>query len=613
LCGRDAYDCSGFVGLEKKVMVWCCAFRRMYMDRNMILFSGLRCKVNTKAAFVDMCMKAPALASKIMQSPVVVAECGRKVCSLYEDEVKNGVVSLRVELNEEKRERIYEEVFGDKLRSDKLDTLLGTHKKLLDPIEMMHNKEMEIDVIPFIVYGIARNGRCRSVLQKTLEGSEQECLTAFQESPYDTSVFLRKFLLEERKSVKLATGLLLIGRKEASEEKYRMIMNVIYAGYRPLKNATKNLERLEGEMFQDIMDKDMVMELILSQMVIQMVIAQDLCVPLVEDYQFCQVVCLLKAYDGRMLHQQVKERDMTEGKRIYRKLLRSHWEPGAYYVSAFLESESQGICEAWEKVEDLLKVFGIDPRALYGLCLEKWEAEMLCTIFEEKDWERYKYLLLLATLCKYIQQIEAMYENDIPEEIQYRKSCEESTVKNMEYERKRLEERICRLERQKREKEQELSEAERMMERLKRESQRNEEQHEKERAELIKLREFILHWKEEGVEDIPYEDGGRKQPGEDGKPLDIGRLDRSIVIGGHRNWQKKLRQCLPGSQFLASDYMNFDPAVLHNKKYIIVNTDILKHGLYYKIMNERKKEQKILYVHGNNVDRTLREIAKQLG
>ena len=33
--------------------------------------------------------------------------------------------------------------------------------------------------------------------------------------------------------------------------------------------------------------------------------------------------------------------------------------------------------------------------------------------------EKYKYLLLLATMCKYIQQIEKMYDNDIPEEIQY--------------------------------------------------------------------------------------------------------------------------------------------------------------------------------------------------
>ena len=128
---------------------------------------------------------------------------------------------------------------------------------------------------------------------------------------------------------------------------------------------------------------------------------------------------------------------------------------------------------------------------------------------------------------------------------------------------------------------------------------KKEEKYEKESTELRNLRDYLFHPKED-----------RKEKKED-RP-DIGRLGRSVVIGGHRNWQKKMQQCLPGSQFLTYDNMNFDPTVLRNKKYIIVNTDILKHGLYYKVMNERKKEQKILYVHGNNVERTLREISDQL-
>ncbi len=585
------------------------------MDRDRMIYSGLRCKVNTKAAFVDMCMENPALASKMLMSSIIVSECGKKVCALEEEE-KEGVVAVKVELNEEKREQIYDDVFGDKLREGRFARLTDSHRKLLEPIQIMHKKEMEVDVIPFLAYGIARNSRCRSMLLQSAKECTGECLEAFRGSEYHTERFLRKFLLEERKAVKLAAGLMILLREEESDEKYRMVMDIIYAGYRSVKNKTKKLDCLSGEAYQDIMEKDQVAELLLSQMVIQMVIAEDLGIPLAEDYKFCQVVCMLKDYENDRLHPQEKEIDMTEGKRIYRKFLRDHWEPGAYYVSAFLEKEDGETFEMWEKMEDLLNVFGMEIRALYGLNLEKWEAEMLCTIFEEKDWERYRYFLLIATLCKYIQQIESMYENEIPEEVQYRKSCEEKAVrekvvkeKEMETEcvRKQMEERVRCLKRQNREKENALAEAERRMERLKRECQKNEELHEKEKEELVRLREFIFRMK--GEED--GEEPDRK--GKEGKMFDTGRLNRSIVIGGHRNWQKKLRQCLPGSQFLASDYMNFDPAVLHNKKYIIVNTDILKHGLYYKIMNERKKGQKILYVHGNNVDRTLREIAKQIG
>lgn len=52
--------------------------------------------------------------------------------------------------------------------------------------------------------------------------------------------------------------------------------------------------------------------------------------------------------------------------------------------------------------------------------------------------------------------------------------------------------------------------------------------------------------------------------------------------------------------------------VIANKKYIIFNTDILNHALYYKIMNQRKEGQKVLYVHGCNVNRTLQQIRKQM-
>ena len=183
-----------------------------------------------------------------------------------------------------------------------------------------------------------------------------------------------------------------------------------------------------------------------------------------------------------------------------------------------------------------------------------------------------------------------------------------------------MEEKIRILEQQKKEKEDELAEAERRIGRLKRDGEKKERRYEKERAELNALREAVRSEtkgtgkRRPGREEcVQCEENDKRQKiiKEAEEPLDV-RLDRSIVIGGHKNWQKKMRQCLPDSQFVASDHMNFDPAMLRNKKYIIVNTDILKHGIYYKIMSERKKEQKVLYVHGNNVDRVLKEIEEQL-
>lgn len=735
------------------------------MERDKIIYTGLCCKVNTKAAFIDMCMKTPALESRMLMSGVVHAEWGRQVYGMREDE-RTGIFEVKVKMDEEMREKIYEEMLGRKLDARTLERLSDFNRKLLEPVERMHQKEMKIDVIPFVAYGIVRNSRCRNRLEESTVGCAAKCLEAFRQSEYNTAGYLQRFLLDERRAARLAIGLLLLLREEETEEKYRMVLDIIYAGYKTLRNRMKKRDCLNGEYCCEIMTKDVGMEHVLAQMVIQMVIAEDMGIPFVYDYVFCQVVCILQSYEDDRKNGEVQDVDMTEGKRIYRKLLRKHWNPGSYYISAFLEEEEDqayaeeergravkvrhggqsrdGACVQGDKIENLLYQFGLEIRALSGLCLEKWEAEALCAIFEEEDWDRYRYLLLVATLCKYIQQIEGMYEQDIPEEVQYRASCEADALKHMEYELKRMEEKIRILERQKKEKEGELAEAEQKIERMRWEGERKKRQHEKEKrgkkegaavtegrdrkegrsvteekdrkesriitegrdrkesrsvteervekdsrsvaerreweesrsmAEGREGRESLVAVEEgregeesrtvtegregegscavtegreslavaggrescavtggkEGresraVREVKYADSeeeltdGRKVNG-DGKARNAveskesamaERLERSIVIGGHENWQKKMRRCLPDSQFLASDYMHFDPAVLRNKKYIIVNTDILKHGLYYKIMSERKKGQKIVYVHGNNVDRVMQEIAEQL-
>lgn len=565
------------------------------MDKSKIIYNGLCCKVNTKAAFVDKCLKTPETSSDLLLRAMAQEACDDM---FYQTDAKeDGLVTLSLELNEVRREGIYEKIIEKRLQEGAWERLTDAQRKLLEPIEMMHQKEVKMDILPFLVYGIVRNERCRGMLNKAADDTI-ECLDAFRLSEYNKDSFLRKFLLEERKVAKITAGLLLLLRKDENDRKYKEIMDIIYAGYQSVKKVIKKLDCLEGKRYKDSMYGNREMRMELSQMVIQMVIAEDLGIPLAYDYEFCQVACMLMLHKRDFMNDwQNDNQDMSEGKRIYKKFIREHKNPGTYYVSAFLE-DSVEPCTFQAKLGQLFSQFDIELDALAGIHMEKWEAEMLCTIFEEKDWEKYKYLLLLATMCKYIQQIEKMYDNDIPEEIQYRQNCEENAVKSMEYKIKHMEEQICRLKQQRRDKECELAETEWQMERLKREIVKKEEKHEKERAELLELRKLLLCTK--------------KEKPEEEKRADIGRMGRSVIIGGHKNWQKKMSQCLPDSQFLASDHMNFDPAVLHNKEYIIVNTDILKHGIYYKIMNERKKGQKILYVHGNNIERTLREISSQL-
>ena len=116
-------------------------------------------------------------------------------------------------------------------------------------------------------------------------------------------------------------------------------MDIIYAGYRPLKNVIKKLDCLEGEQYRDSLGKGLAMELELSRMVVQMVIAEDLSVPIAEDYEFCQVACMLMLHKRDFMNDwQNDNQDMSEGKRIYKKFIRELRENGGFKAVKVVQS-----------------------------------------------------------------------------------------------------------------------------------------------------------------------------------------------------------------------------------------------------------------------------------
>lgn len=579
------------------------------MKGNKIAYKGLYCHVNTKAAFMDRCMREAKIKNLVV-SAMMTADKRENLFQITDS--RCGMVEMQMEWDDMNKEQMYDTLVGKRLSARKLEQFSDADRMLMEPILYMHQKEIQIDSIPFIVYGIVRNERSRTMLMEVTRDHAVQYCDAYRESAYYGTRFLEWFLLEERKAARIAIGFMMLLRKEEEDSsRYQLLMDIIYAGYRPMKNTIKKMHTFQGESLKDYMSYDNSMELDLSQMMLQLVIAEDLEIPIIQDYEFCQVVCMFMRYENGWLHDGGREeQDLSEGRRVYRRFLKEHNHPESYFASEYLEmsgDEEDRVqeCEEKERMRELFRLFGLELRMLSGICLERKEAENLCAVFEEKEWEAYRQLLLIATLCKYIRQIEVLYEADNPEEIRYRKLYEEKTVMRLECEMSHMEEKVETLERQKQEKESELAVAKVRIEKLENLQKENEEQYKKEKEELTALRNFIFQM---GEEEEREEDGIK----DENQESEIDGLGRSIVIGGHRNWQKKMRKCLPQSQFLTSDHMNFDAAILRNKEYIIFNTDILKHGLYYKIMNEKKKGQKVLYVHGNNVGRTLREIANQL-
>ena len=85
-----------------------------------------------------------------------------------------------------------------------------------------------------------------------------------------------------------------------------------------------------------------------------------------------------------------------------------------------------------------------------------------------------------------------------------------------------------------------------------------------------------------------------------------------LVIGGHDNWQSKLKIEFPDWTYLNSENKTFSAASVKDKDYIICNTEVLSHAAYYKLMSIKEKDQKLLYVRSNNIDLVMEELTLQL-
>lgn len=88
-----------------------------------------------------------------------------------------------------------------------------------------------------------------------------------------------------------------------------------------------------------------------------------------------------------------------------------------------------------------------------------------------------------------------------------------------------------------------------------------------------------------------------------------------IVVGGHPNWVKKVKQEFPNWRFVVRKMSaTADTDTLSHIDYLLFNTDSLGHKDYYKWINEaRRLGVKIGYLSGMNLQNTIRQACDVLG
>lgn len=205
-----------------------------------------------------------------------------------------------------------------------------------------------------------------------------------------------------------------------NEEKYQSFMNILYRGYKPLKNNIKKLSSFTGENFKDVIlwEDDMVLNT--ARMVVQLAIAEDLNIPIEKDYFFYVVLQIFPIYEKSFCES--GDIEITgESKKYYRIMQKEHGQLESYYLY-YYQSE-KGYDELGEKekleiqntvfaedrprglMEQLFSQYHLNTRMFHGMELERNEVEKIFTLFGKVEQQEYEDLLLIATLCKYIDSL----------------------------------------------------------------------------------------------------------------------------------------------------------------------------------------------------------------
>ena len=126
--------------------------------------------------------------------------------------------------------------------------------------------------------------------------------------------------------------------------------------------------------------------------------------------------------------------------------------------------------------------------------------------------------------------------------------------------------------------------------------------YEEERDELISLREFAYNLEHE--EDAPVEEDTLSEM----KKLIAEK--KIVIIGGHINWQNKLKELFPNWKFISVNaYKTVDGAMLENKDKVYFYTDYISHVSYYKfIAAVRERKIPFGYIGTYNIDKAVRQI-----
>lgn len=393
------------------------------MGTGKIVYEGICEVVNGKAAFMRQSME-DAQVLRLIAERLKEKEFREKLGGYFVSDGGNGYGRAYSEedcgksgsmLTVEGLEYLFDEVFSEKIMHGLKETEDPAYKMYVLPM-LMNGIKKRIDVTGFVIYGIICSRRCRQALWAEMpEGDDY--YRYYEQSPYAGWALEECLKAEEIWDARLLAGLLEKMRKEEEGgPSYRLLMKIIYAGYGNLRKWMEGKNTVSGS---DIKAKvfaahsgEYSMLYCISEMALALVIAQDNETEIYPDYEMLLLLHFMEKGEAEMWegndgvnYYKADEEDAAENKKFLKKFMEKYGTASS--LEALIFKKGTGRMDSL--VLGVMAQYHISPRMFCGMDLTEEEVQNLLKLNDNWTSKSYWSVLVIAHLCKYIEDLKEKY------------------------------------------------------------------------------------------------------------------------------------------------------------------------------------------------------------
>lgn len=82
----------------------------------------------------------------------------------------------------------------------------------------------------------------------------------------------------------------------------------------------------------------------------------------------------------------------------------------------------------------------------------------------------------------------------------------------------------------------------------------------------------------------------------------------TIFVCGHPSWRTAMKVEFPQSRFIEPREYSVPQSVFRNANFVVYHLQHANHSMYYKCLDFKNKDAKLLFINQNNVNRCIQQI-----